>query len=244
MKTLVLFVFHEINKRVTQFIERCVYYNNNTHFLFICNNPTLEFNVPDYCSKLWRENLGWDFGGWAYGLFNNDNYKKYDYFIFVNSTVDGPYLPENTTKKWTEFYLEGLNNCELFGSTINGGGITSSKHLIHAHVQSYIFSLKKKTLEYIISTNKIFTLNYDETYKNKNERRKKQHAQGLEDKLSKLIIQNNWNIGCRMKIYENVDFTNKESHKNVKQYGDIMNRASKNKLWTPEELIFIKGNRC
>ena len=41
-------------------------------------------------------------------------YKKYDYFIFVNSSVIGPYLPKNFKGNWTDIYINGLKKHKLF----------------------------------------------------------------------------------------------------------------------------------
>ena len=57
-----------------------------------------------------RENLGYDFGAWSYGLYTDDLYKNYDTFIFVNSSVVGPFLPFYFDGKWSDIFLKGLNN--------------------------------------------------------------------------------------------------------------------------------------
>jgi lipopolysaccharide biosynthesis protein len=96
MKTLCLFAFHEINERVLNFIKYAVFNDSDVDFIFIANNTHItrdELNLPEYCTFLSRENIGFDFGGWSYGLLYNNLYVGYDYFIFVNSTVSGPYLP-------------------------------------------------------------------------------------------------------------------------------------------------------
>ena len=83
---------------------------------------------------------------YLYPLYHN-LYENYDKFIFVNSSVIGPFIPSYYKGKWTDIYLNSLkDNVKLFGSTINTCG--NPLHL--SHVQSYIFAMDKHTLQYLI----------------------------------------------------------------------------------------------
>lgn len=85
---------------------------------------------------LFRDNLGYDFGGWSEALFKDNLHEKYENYIFVNSSVVGPFLKPDFKGRWTDIYINGLkDNVKLFGSTIN----TIKDPLNWAHVQSYIF---------------------------------------------------------------------------------------------------------
>ena len=129
MKTLVLYVFHEYNDLVKSFIEKAIFKDDNIDFMIICNNLYYKIeNLPDYVIYKNRNNIGFDFGGWSHGLLTNDFYKNYDNYICVNSSVVGPYLPENYNGIWTDFFINGLkDNVKLFGSFINKD--------FHPHVQ-------------------------------------------------------------------------------------------------------------
>ena len=104
-KLLVLFVFHKYDNRVKQFIEKCIFKDKNVDFIIISNNYSIKFYYPDYVKFLLRENKGYDFGGWSDGLLTNNLYKDYDNFIFVNSSVNGPYLDSDYKGKWTDIYI-------------------------------------------------------------------------------------------------------------------------------------------
>ena len=153
MKTLVLYVFHVFNDRVLSFINKAIFQDENTDFIVICNDKAINFKVPAYVKTLKRDNIGFDFGGWTDALHTDDLYKAYDNFIFVNSSVVGPFLPAYFTGKWTDIYLAGLkDNVKLFGSTIN----TCSQYadpMNFRHVQSYIFAMNRQTLDFLISAN-------------------------------------------------------------------------------------------
>ena len=123
----------------------------------------------------------------------------------------------------------------MFGRTINALNPNPSTL---AHVQSYIFSMDKLTLEYLINC-EIFSMT--------------NHATTLVDavcnkevEMSRKIIANKWNIGSLLPLYANVDFTfsNKSpADYNITFLNDIMFANYRNSLWTDFQLVFTKGNR-
>jgi len=235
-KILVLYVFHSYNDRVEHFIKNAIFYDENVDFIIISNDKSNKIDVPSYVKTLFRDNIGFDFGGWSESLLTNDLYKNYDKFIFVNSSVMGPFIPSYCKEKWTDIYINGLkDNIKLFGSTIN----TCCNPLKLSHVQSYIFSMDKITLEYLIQQ-QIFSLtNYAKTF-----------GEAIcykEILMSKKIIENKWNIGSLLEYYKDIDFTfseKKPEEYNIDFLDDIMFPQYRNKMWNDYQLVFIKGNRC
>jgi len=193
------------------------------------NNPSLSINVPKYVSVVYRENKGHDFGAWSEGLLKRK--KDYDYYICVNSTVDGPF----TNEKWTDVYTSGLTDeVKLFGSTINcctGPWCKQFPYWIGPHVQTYVFSMTHETLLYL-SAEEIFSLTEYTTDKIETVFFK-------EIGLSKKILDKGWNIGCLMERYKGMDF--RIPHDNL--LDDVMFSQLENVCWTKTELVFIKGNR-
>tara|TARA_B100000795_G_scaffold269298_1_gene258264 strand:+ start:14173 stop:14865 length:693 start_codon:yes stop_codon:yes gene_type:complete len=227
-KILVLYVFHEFNKNVDIFFNNCIFKNDEIDFLIICNDINYKFNLPDFVMTLSRKNIGRDFGGWSDGLLQDNLYKKYDKFIFANSTITGPFLKHDFDGKWTDIFINELKgNIKLFGCTINNA--------YFSHVQSYVFSTDKETLEFLIEKNVFTITDYLESA---------QKAQDNEINMSKVIIKNGWNIGCLLKCYKDFDFTFKNKPiKDYKLYGDIMFQKYRNILWNEYDIIFIKSNR-
>jgi len=233
-KLLVLYIFHEYNDRVKHFIKTCIFRDANVDFIMIANDKTFKgFNVPDYVKTLTRDNIGYDFGGWSDALLTNDLYKKYDKFIFVNSSVIGPFIPSYSKVKWTDIYLNGLqNNVKLFGSTINACDDPINK----SHVQSYIFAMNKETLQYLIHCKIFSMIDYSKTLY--------ETVWNREVLMSRKIIEKKWNIGSLLPLYKNVDFTcikPENKHKFFKN--DIMKAEHKDVLWNVYDLVFVKGNR-
>jgi hypothetical protein len=238
-RTLVIYVFHVINKNVLHFIQNALFDDNSVTFLFVCNSP-LRISLPSYVKIINRPNVGYDFGGWSYGLLTDNLYQEYDNFIFVNSSALGPFIPNYYTNKWTDIYINGLkDNIKLFGSTINCSASVYGPIVINpvkdSHVQSYIFSVNKDTLIYLIECGIFSITDYINDFNNLIVER--------EIKMSRLIIEKGWNIGCLMDIYKGVDFTFKTPPKPINYLGDVMINNNYNKIWTLKEIVFIKGNR-
>lgn len=236
-RLLVLFVYHLYNKRVQHFIDKCIFEDPEIDFVVISNNGMPTPNLPPYVKQVVRPNIGYDFGGWSDALLTDNLYEAYDNFIFVNSSVIGPFIrPGSEIVKWTDVYLNGLaGNIKLFGSTIN----SCSNPFSDAHVQSYIFSVNRETLQHLIDTeifsNKKYTRTLHETVIDR------------EVAMSRRVIERGWNIGSLMSQYQGVDFTFKS--KPIAAYrgniwvDEIMQTQYRNVIWNEYQLVFVKGNR-
>jgi len=234
-KLLVLYVFHIVNDRVTHFINNCIFYDDNVDFVVISNDKHNQFEVPPYVNTIFRDNIGYDFGGWSDALLTHDLYKHYDQFIFVNSSVYGPFISADFTGKWTDKYVNGLqDNVKLFGSTIN----TLFSPLDKSHVQSYIFSMEKETLQYLIDCGIFSATEYAQTFEDAIWKK--------EVSMSRKIIENGWNIGSLLTHYHGVDFTFKDKKPedySVPFLNDVAFPRHRGHLWHDEEVVFVKGNR-
>lgn len=235
-KTLVLYVFHEFNERVASFIRECIFDDEKTDFMVISNNKDTVLDAPEYVKTLYRDNVGYDFGGWSDALLTDNLYDNYGRFIFVNSSVIGPFVPSYYDGRWTDIYLNGLkNNVKLFGSTIN----TCGQPLTVSHVQSYIFAMDKTTLKFLIDGD-IFSMKYVTTFHD--------CIFQKEVLMSRKILENGWNIGSLQPFYKDVDFTfrsAKPEHCNNESLflDDTMYQQFRNSAWNEYELVFVKGNR-
>lgn len=188
MKTLILYVFHELNENMKIFLKSGIINDNKYKYIFI-SNGCLDFDLtlinkyPNIFLFM-RENIGRDFGGWNDALFlsyrqlNNrilkkiDStytdyiYKYFDTFIFINSTVAGPYLPLYLNKNWIEYFTGKLSNkikicgisCNFYN--INDPNVYNKIYELFSfvpqnlsHIQSMIFSLDKTGLDILFKYN-------------------------------------------------------------------------------------------
>ena len=188
-KTLVLFVFHIYNSRVESFINNCIFYDESVDFVIIANDKEEEYNPEfrgfvesvrrcqsglsnslnvDYINRsnvhlVFRDNIGYDFGGWSDALLTDDfknlqspkrehyvenppfspkvpsagetksrtkMYQNYDKFIFVNSSVIGPFLADGYLGNSKICEGEAVNSYELrspeFQGVAESGGRSKS----------------------------------------------------------------------------------------------------------------------
>ena len=76
-KILILYVFHIFNKRVIQFINNAIIEDENVDYIIISNDKNRKLtSLPSYVKTLYRENLGYDFGGWSEALLTNNLYQN------------------------------------------------------------------------------------------------------------------------------------------------------------------------
>jgi hypothetical protein len=210
-----------MNERVEYFFKNAIFQADDVDFVIVCNSMTLEFTAPPYADVIRRDNIGYDFGAWsdAVELYNN-----YDRYLFVNSSVVGPFV----TGKWTDIFFNRLTDeVRLFGPTIN---YTQG---IPIHVQSYLFCMTRHTLSFLQYCGIFSTTEYETTFKGAIFNR--------EIPMTTAILRMGWNLGCVLRDYQGVDW--RLSPLTVGCLEDVTFSNGRGWRWTDEEVVFIKGNR-
>jgi len=230
MRTAILYVFHQITPMVKYF-DNLTFKKDGYDFIYIVNNKSIskddlsKLNLVNVSNLYQRDNIGYDFGGWSDVIIDNGLDKQYDRFIFVNSSVYGPFVDNDLdVRNWCDIMLEGLTEeVKLYGSTVNGA--------FNFHVQSFAFCMYVDTLRYLIEKG-IFRkgLNYKKIW---------DVIVNHELKMSQVILDKGWTIGSMCGTTKNVDFRKA----NKKKYCDIQYKRYLHNLLKPKEVMFIKGNR-
>jgi len=175
-KYVCLYAYYEKNEK----------YKNN--FKYFINNGILD-NVLYYiiingfkCSVVipkkqniivvYKDNVGYDFGAWAYCL---EKYvkQKYDYYIFINTSVIGPIINKNMN--WLNEFLLLFNSkdVKLVGTSINMldnyplkqyyfNNFYKTENKLLTHVQSMFFILDYEGFKHLQNHN---FFNYDKISK-------------------------------------------------------------------------------
>jgi hypothetical protein len=188
-----------------------------------------------------RQNFGHDFSGWSDVLFSKINnkllYEKYDYYIFLNSSCMGPFVPVYVKKKWTEIFTDEINDkVKLVGPTINlQYGLP--------HVQSYMMCTDKVGLRLAIKA-EIFKV---EGFANIP---KKAIIYKCEVGLSLCVLNGGYDIKCMLKAYDHIDF---HDYYKTKVLPSNLNFTIDSDMCSsghycgisfhPYEVIFFKSNR-
>lgn len=202
-------------------------------YYFIINGEcTVDIPQKDNIYILNRQNIGYDFGAWSFALTKLNN--SYDYYIFINTSVIGPYL-EIDDIDWLQKFLKLFNtkDVKLVGSTINMLNPPN-----HTHVQSMFFILDKEALDFLntkdfFNENEINTYDFNSIIFNK------------EINLSQCILKNNWNINCIVPHYRNLDYRILNENINIpKEITDVVfNNCFFNRTLKPEEMVFYKKSQ-
>jgi hypothetical protein len=171
MKTLITFVhFNRPNQSLYRdnldfFIKAGLTDSPEHHFNIILNSDPQGEDIPirKNVSVIKGHNKNQDWGAYHQSIHAAD-IKKYDYFIFINDTCRGPflptYLPQNFS--WVDLFLNKLDDkVKMVGPTwfnedthpwlINSLNIKKGKM---AHIQSYCFGVDKKALTLLLENNK------------------------------------------------------------------------------------------
>ncbi|CAN5873993.1 hypothetical protein BH23THE1_BH23THE1_34460 [soil metagenome] len=190
-KTLILYVFHEINDNVDFFFKHALIDDPKYHYIIVINNPKLEFPYPIHIANykvINRENVGYDFGGWSDALSNVDR-TQYERFIFINSTVAGPFYPVWEID-WIHIFNKMIKGpVKLAGSTI---GMFDNKF----HVQSMTMVVDQIGLN----------VGYSHGIFGGPIPPRSELVAKNEIGFSQIILKSGYNIGCLMKVYQDIDF--------------------------------------
>ena len=244
-KTLIIYALHEISENFIYFCQNAYINDPRYDFIFVVNSPSIKLQFYPHMPNLRvfiRENIGFDFGAWSHVLYSKsgDNYlyNLYDYFIFANSTVKGPFFPmyynPTTCPLWPELFISKLNdNVKLVGLTINDYVTGDNPGY---HVQSMFFVTDRAGINIAIN-NRIFCENPNNMKMSKLDVIIKKEVG-----LSQLILRRGYNIACMLTAYKNVDFR-KPLDADLQK---IMCRWTNNSYFGtnihPYETIFIKTN--
>jgi hypothetical protein len=249
-RTLVVYHYYEsdsIHRDNLDYFLKHGYNDEVDYIILLAGGCTLELPVVSNIRYVHIANPGIDFGGHAHAINSEIDRDNYTYFIFLNSTVRGPFLPAYCRVPWTRLFTDMLDgDVHLAGATINilssvgGFGLDFGQRYgfrpPFAHVQSMIFALDRTALEFLIDRN------FFERPIGPN---KHDVIIDYEILLSQLMIQNGWNISCILPEYRTIDYR--------RLTGDINPASTRgdpcfaggyfHRSMSPYEVIFIKTNR-
>lgn len=193
------------------------------------------------------ENDSHDFGGHARNILNHCNITEFDFFLFINSSVKGPFHLATNDESWPCAFLDRLQNkVGAVGSTIN----CLSRHsphfhflaglldpdITHYHMQTYCYALTADSLKVLLEQN---------FYQFPTHWSKAETIINYELKLSKILLEAGINIACLVEEYQDIDFRlRSEETIRLERVGDpCFPGAVYGRTLDPYEVLFIKTNR-
>lgn len=240
------------------------YIDNFAHFLRFGYNSSLdyliiiagEFSVDlpslDNVQYLLTENKNFDYGGYCEAIQTLDLWKQYDFYLFINSSVRGPFLPACCNQNWTNLFLDQLSDeIGIIGSAIS---ITPSSHSISkmyhekygklernnhllGHVQTTCYALSREVLGQLIKLG---------FYGENKDLNKDEAVRDYEIRLSQSILDMGLNLRCMLPEYNQVDYRKALVDINpASREGDSgFEHSYFGRSAHPYESIFIKTSRA
>jgi lipopolysaccharide biosynthesis protein len=211
-------------------------------YYIVVNGPT-DVKFPNHVNVIYRENKGFDFGAYSECLEKIPKQIHYNYYVFINSSVQGPY--PTGTDWFRQFKNLFSHDTKLVGTSIN---IHTYSHETNAqlfkhngpytHVQSMFFAMDSECFEFLKSRD---FFECDECLT-------KDHVIGYKEiMMSQLVLQNGWNINCILNGYRDKDYRTIQANFNAsseKDYGDPYYVGNYfGGTIRPEQVVFFKTNR-
>lgn len=217
------------------------------YYIFVAGDCTI--GLPELKNVTYINMKNWnnDFGGHIKYVKSNFS-KSYSNFIFINSSVRGPFLPHYMRTDWTDVFTDLLkDDIHLVGSSINILSSASPNSLLfkdiyqyrppYTHVQTTAFALSAEAFQYLIDIG---------FYDVDRELTKDEVIIHYELRLSQEILKKGWNFTSILPVYSSFDYRlkNENSNNTSSRGGDTLYKdAFYSRSLTPLELIFIKVNR-
>jgi hypothetical protein len=235
-RTLIVYVFGKTHvsseKNLAFFIRTAVRQSHHADYYFILqqiDNKIFDESklpiLPSNAHYVQHENKCFDIGtvGWflSSGMIDKNRYK---YFIFLNSSVRGPFIVSYyDSPVWYTIFTRRLNDhIKLVGCTINCEA--------PPHVQSYLWALNLETLDFLLKNTTVFAC-YE---------KKIDTINNAEIVASQIILKSGYGIDSLMTKYNGVDFRLNVTEKCSNQMNPVFDKGGSGITLDPYEVVFVK----
>ena len=256
-KYVCMYAYYEKNNDYKEnfkyFLDNVILKKNDIDYYIIINGEcTLELPKEKNNIKIIkRKNIGFDFGAWSHCIKNYIK-KSYEYYIFLNTSIKGPY-PKDIN--WLEIFLNlfktDSGNVKLVGTSINvldnfenlGNDVNKYKELYsyvgpYTHVQSMFFILDKEGFD-LLYNEKFF--DDEEVLNNNNDLWYVIFTKEI--KMSQIILKKGYNINSILSKYKDIDYTKITKNFNPTGTDPYYKNTYFGDTITKDEVIFFKTNR-
>lgn len=247
-KLAILYHCHPINNGIYNLDHFLTHGYASEHDYFIScvdfDPPTTKLSNVNFFRV---DNDSHDFGGFSRLLLDHVDKSKYKFFGFINSSALGPFHRTKQGEDWTTKFISQLNDeTYLCGSTINCLSVESphfgfiapflNRQNTYYHVQTYAYFLSNSALELLSKHNfYYYPINHS----------KIETIINYEIGLSRIILENGFNIACLIPEYYNVDFRNRSDKTiSLENFGDpTIQGAIEGRSLDPYDVVFVKPTR-
>lgn len=211
---------------------------------------SIEIAPSDNLMVVSVENKNFDYGGYSDVLANVVDHSKYDYFIFVNSSVRGPFLPPYAVndKSWFEYFIDLFSeDAGIVGVSINILNKNSPHYVNYerifqkesslAHVQTPVFALRRESFQ-VLYDRKFFDVH--------NVWSRDEVISSYEINLSRVLVNAGWNLKCLLPEFNQFDYRHSDLKKDCPDFmlGDMLFEGHYlGRTVHPYESMFVKTGR-
>jgi hypothetical protein len=235
-RTLIVYVFGETHESSEQnlafFVRNAVRESHDADYYFILQQINKKIfdkrklpKLPSNAQYIQHENKCFDLGsiGWflSSGMIERSKYK---YFIFLNSSVRGPFIVSYYDSPiWYTIFTRRLNeHIKLVGCTINCER--------SPHVQSYLLTLSPDTFDFLLKNSTVFDCHLTQ----------KAAVDNGEIVANQMILKSGYGIDSLMRKYQGIDFRLNVSEKCSNLSNPTGQKSADGIILDPFEVVFVK----
>ncbi|DBB06321.1 TPA: hypothetical protein ACH3X1_011892 [Trebouxia sp. C0004] len=245
--TLVMYIFSptdaEYERNMRYFVKHGISEGDPCHYIIVVQRlegkPFLDLPLlPSNAGYEFHDNVCFDYGtiGW---LMRSGKVEpsKYKYFIMMNSSTRGPFVPAyHRQTAWSRIFTDKLNDeVKLVGSTISCegaplGGDAESHWRQNPHVQSYVLATDQIGLQVLQQDGQVFACfdNLHDTI----------YFAELGSSLA--VLKAGYNIDSLMMRYQGVDWRDKANWKCNAGFSPYAENHYDGLSIEPLEAVFVK----
>ncbi|DBA99576.1 TPA: hypothetical protein ACH3X3_012154 [Trebouxia sp. C0006] len=245
--TLVMYIFSptdaEYERNMRYFVKHGISEGDPCHYIIVVQRlegkAFLDLPLlPSNAGYEFHDNVCFDYGtiGWLMRSGKVDP-SKYKYFIMMNSSTRGPFVPAyHRQTAWSRIFTDKLNDeVKLVGSTIScegapWGGDAESPWRQNPHVQSYVLATDQVGLQILQQDGQVFACfdNLHDTI----------YFAELGSSLA--VLKAGYNIDSLMMRYQGVDWRDKANWKCNAGFSPYAENHYDGLSIEPLEAVFVK----
>ena len=239
------------------------YIDNFLHFIQFAYRPELNYLIviagiisielpqASNITYFYAKNQNFDYGGYAQAIKDLKFETNYAHFIFVNSSVRGPFLPAYSQKIWAsnlfELYSENIG---IVGTAIS---LTPSHHAISKmYHEKYGYAERNKNILahvqstcYVLSRPVLCSLINEGFYDVSESLSKDETVRDYEMRLSQNLLGRGLNLKCMLPEYNKPDYRSlsHEINPSAREGDSGFENSYFGRTVHPYEAMFIKTSR-
>ena len=239
------------------------YIDNFLHFIQFAYRPELNYLIviagitsielpqAGNITYFYAKNQNFDYGGYAQAINDLKFETNYTHFIFVNSSVRGPFLPAHSQKIWAnnlfELYSENIG---IVGTAIS---LTPSHHAISKmYHEKYGYAERNKNILahvqstcYVLSRPVLCSLINEGFYDVHESLSKDETVRDYEMHLSQNLLDRGLNLKCMLPEYNKPDYRSlsHEINPSAREGDSGFENSYFGRTVHPYEAMFVKTSR-